>query len=244
MSIARTTIFLALIICFCLPAAAQTLWTGPKITFSKGNYADWTQPQNQDSITPAVCITRANNQGIFNIKQESSYNKPNNSSPADTEWANGTISDGIQNLVFTSWHNSNGGPTQEEVGKNKVLHLISEDIYIDVVFTAWTPGGGGSGTGFGGGFTYKRSTDPSLVGVHQNALVANDIDIFPNPTKEQLFISTVPAGTTYQIIDPVGEVVKAGTLPANASLDVSTIPAGLYLLRFSEFHAVKRFIKT
>jgi hypothetical protein len=39
-------------------------------------------------------------------------------------------------------------------GTNYVLHLVEENIFIDVVFTSWSQGGNG-----GGGFSYRRSTE-------------------------------------------------------------------------------------
>ena len=63
----------------------------PPVTFTKENYADWTNPANQDRITPDVYITRANTQGIFNVKTESGYNA--STSPQNTEWAYGYTKD-------------------------------------------------------------------------------------------------------------------------------------------------------
>jgi hypothetical protein len=40
------------------------------------------------------------------------------------------------------------------VGQNMVLFLVTDSIYIDIMFTSWTSG---EGTG-GGGFSYERST--------------------------------------------------------------------------------------
>ena len=42
---------------------------------------------------------------------------------------------------------------EKYTGENFVLHLIEEDIYLDVRFLSWT-----SGNGAGGGFSYERST--------------------------------------------------------------------------------------
>ena len=39
-------------------AYSQTFWTGPKITFTKADDADWTLEENQDRITDNVWITR------------------------------------------------------------------------------------------------------------------------------------------------------------------------------------------
>lgn len=230
--------------CFITDSYNQTLWTGPMISFSKGDYVDWTLPQNQDSISPNVCITRADKGGIFNIKLESEFDRDSRTSPTDTEWANGSITDGIQNLEFTSWFNSILGSTQEEVGVKKVMHLISEDIYIDLVITEWTPGGGGSGTGFGGGFTYMRSTKPTTVSISQSVLKSDEINVFPNPVKDNLFIRSIPPGTPFHIINSAGQVVLSNYLNSNITIDITSLPSGLYILHLdTDIRIIKRFLK-
>ena len=49
---------------------AQTEWTGAKITITKADFADWTDPANQDIITENVILTRADNRGLFNFDKE------------------------------------------------------------------------------------------------------------------------------------------------------------------------------
>ena len=127
------------------------VWDGPSIEFTKTGFSDWTLAENQDFITSNVIITRANTQGIFNIAQEASYSAF--SSPADTEWAFGTTAD-LGTLSFFDWQTWNGSNPPAMVGQDAVLHLISEDIFIDIRFTAW-----GIGTGAGGSFSYIRSTN-------------------------------------------------------------------------------------
>ena len=51
-------------------AKAQTIWTGAPMTFTKADYADWTNAANQDRITDNVWLTRKDTQGLFNIAQE------------------------------------------------------------------------------------------------------------------------------------------------------------------------------
>tara|TARA_B100001059_G_C17724009_1_gene522373 strand:+ start:166 stop:576 length:411 start_codon:yes stop_codon:yes gene_type:complete len=115
---------------------SQTFWTGPITTFSKANYADWTLPANQDQLTANVAITRADNQGLFNIVTETSYS--NSVSPADTEWAFGTIADDVTTLTFDTWNNTMSGCPPCQVGNDMVLHLITDDIYIDIKYLSWT----------------------------------------------------------------------------------------------------------
>ena len=123
------------------------IWTGSNISFSKADGADPTDAVNQDRITDNVWITRGNNGGqIFNIRAEESSQKA--SSPADTEWALGTTDD-VANLTFANFRTTI--KPQDVVGKDLVLHLISDDIYIDIKFDSWT-------SSKEGGFSYTRST--------------------------------------------------------------------------------------
>ncbi|MGW8316579.1 MAG: T9SS type A sorting domain-containing protein [Bacteroidales bacterium] len=136
---------------------SETFWTGDVITFTKANNADWTQAGNQDRITDNVWLTRADNQGLFNIAQEESFSgglfgTVGGGSPYDTEWAFGSIADGVETLEFDYWGNAIGWSPPDMVDQNMVLHLISQNIYIDIKFTSWTSGGNG------GGFSYERST--------------------------------------------------------------------------------------
>lgn len=139
------------------PAAAPAaeIWTGPRITFVKADSADPTLAANQDRITTNVWLTRGNTTGPFNARQETIYTA---SSPADTEWANGTTTN-LGSLSFTDWFTwaktINGGPPST-VGVDAVLHLKTDDIYLDIKFTAWSDGHLGAG-----GFAYERSTPSS-----------------------------------------------------------------------------------
>ena len=130
-----------------LAAGAATIWTGPTITFLKASGADPNQPASQDRMTPAVWITRRDTMGIYNARTETGYA---NSSPADTEWAHGTTAN-VANLIFRPWVDWHGKQPPSTVGESAVVHLIAEDIYIDIKFTDWGSGGGGN-------FAYQRST--------------------------------------------------------------------------------------
>jgi len=127
-----------------------TFWRGTKTTFTKADGADWTLAGNQDRLTDNVWITRQNQQGLFNIANEDSYN---GIGPSDTEWALGSF-DEIHSLSFSNWVSTVQGTPPNSVGINMVLHLISEDIYIEIKFTSWASGGQGGQ----GGFSYERST--------------------------------------------------------------------------------------
>ena len=128
--------------------AGPTLWTGAATTFNKSDGSNPNLEDNQDRITENVWITRGNTGGqIFNIAINNSADKTE--SPVGTEWAIGTLEE-LDNLTFDYFRNAISRP-KTVVGKNLVLHLIEDDIYIYVKFTSWSQGKRG-------GFSYERST--------------------------------------------------------------------------------------
>ena len=142
-----TGVFLALgLWAMSFAAEAATTWTGPKISFSKAATANPNDPANQDRMTPSVWITRGNTQGIYHARTESNFSSV---SPAGTEWAYGTTAN-LSGLTFRPWAAWHGNNPPGTVGRDAVVHLIAEDIYIDIKFTAWGVGNGS--------FAYERST--------------------------------------------------------------------------------------
>jgi len=142
--------------------SAQTVWTGPEITFTKPDGANWKLPENQDRITDNVWITRKNTAGIYNIAVEPGFGF---SSPADTEWASGSAAD-YEDLVFQTWLNWVVACPPCAVNVDAVVHLISEDIYIDIRFTSWSCCGAG-------GFSYVRSTQGECFTVTDESIVCH-----------------------------------------------------------------------
>ena len=166
MRFTRATTSLALFVGVALvtpsvPAFADPIvWNGPSIAFAKPDFADWTLPSNQDRLTNDVWLTRRNTRPLFNIVIEEFAE--DRTSPLDTEWAFGPTQPGnpgpitasnFANLAFAAFAPALG----QEIGLNAVrygpgvLHLISNDIYLDIQFTSWTQQSGG-------GFSYIRST--------------------------------------------------------------------------------------
>ena len=129
---------------------SATIWKGSTITFTKADGADPNVEANQDRITSNVWITRGNTGGqIFNIKKESVSNKTN--SPIGTRWAVGTLGQ-VDSLTFKKFREAVGKP-QDVVGKNLVMYLEDDDIYLSVKFTSWSQGKYG-------GFAYERTSKP------------------------------------------------------------------------------------
>jgi len=142
-------------------SADPIVWNGPSITFAKPpDFADPTLPANQDRLTNNVWLTRGDTRQLFNIRIEAGAEP--RESPLDTEWAFGPTQPGNPgpitasnhaNLVFEPFVPALGNGVGDNIlsfGPG-VLHLISDDIYLDITFTSWRIGGGGN-------FSYIRST--------------------------------------------------------------------------------------
>lgn len=137
---------------------SPTIWNGPIISVS-----DSTQP---DKITDKVWLTRGSSQGLYNAVTEIGFT--HFLSPADTEWADGTTtSASLTSLPYTDWNswakNLHGGPPGT-VGVNTVVHLLSDDIYVDIKFTSWS---------VGGAYSYERSTPAEAPPMEVNLFAAH-----------------------------------------------------------------------
>lgn len=129
---------------------SRVIYSGANITFEKADGADPSDAANQDRITDNVWITRVNDGGeIFNAKSESDSSK--GSSPSGTQWAVGSISN-IDNLSFSSFRDAI--KPKEVVGKDLVLFLTQEEVFIPIKFTKWSVGKNNKG-----GFAYERATE-------------------------------------------------------------------------------------
>tara|TARA_B100001094_G_scaffold296096_1_gene318029 strand:- start:110 stop:631 length:522 start_codon:yes stop_codon:yes gene_type:complete len=130
-------------------ASGPNIWAGPTLTFIKENGADHTDPAHQDAITDNVVLTRGIQGSLMNVIVEDTAKEQ---SPAGTEWAVGRTED-LQTLEFKPLKAAAKNEMKSVPGMDFVLHLIEEDIYIDVTFLSWNSGGES-----GGGVGYKRST--------------------------------------------------------------------------------------
>ena len=127
--------------------SSSTIWNGPLKSFTKTDGSNASEETNQDRLTAKVWITRGNNGGqIYNAAQEDKSDKYK--SPIGTEWAVGNIND-LDKLIFYDFRIAI--QPKNIVGKDLVLHLIEEDIYLSVKFKSWSQGQKG-------GFSYERGT--------------------------------------------------------------------------------------
>ncbi len=158
-----------------IAGATPQVWSGGgagDVVFSKAGLADPTQAANQDQITASVHLTRGSTGGLYNIASEAFFTRL--TSPADTEWAfsglqtnpvfaYGAGAAGYAGLSFsdlTTAGNSSLG--NFIINLPGVLHLITDDVYIDIQITTWVDARTGGG---GGAVTYTRAPEPATLGV-------------------------------------------------------------------------------
>jgi hypothetical protein len=148
-----------------------TVWTGPDVIFTKDNFADWTQPANQDFLTSNVILTRGDKGSLCNFAAsdpcDSEGGSPFGPFPSDTEWAIGDLADWSILTYNPSLHNLTGSMPNFTLN-TYVAHLITDDIYLSVEGLQWTSGSSG-----GAGFSYSRSTAvpvPAAVWLFGSAL--------------------------------------------------------------------------
>lgn len=127
------------------------IWNGSKITFDKNISEDGALIENQDFITENVILTGDGTNNLFNSVSESSYTY--NQSPVGTEWARGTTAN-LNNLNFRSMNEATWGCPSCNINTDFVIHLITDDIYIDIKLLSWSDDT----------FSYKRGTLNPLSG--------------------------------------------------------------------------------
>jgi glucose/arabinose dehydrogenase len=201
---------------------AATVWTGPLTTYTQPA-PDPTQAANQDQLTANVAITRGQTSGIFNAVTETFYT--HNISPADTQWAVGSLAD-YATLTYTSWEQCGGGnPVLNLPGQQLVAHLVKDDIYLSVKFTDL----GGHGLG---GFTYDRSTPappPLSVTITNPAdgSVFGNTDTFTISTSATDTAGTV---TNVQLFDGTTLLRSFSTAPYNFGVGPFVFALGSHTL--------------
>ena len=203
---------------------AQTIWNGPTFTFSKADNANPTLEANQDRITPNVWLTRGNNGGqLYNAKTESDSSK--STSPDDTRWAFGTTSS-LASLTFSTFRGTS--KPKNAVGQNMVMHLVTDDIYIDIKITSWT-----SGNNSGGGFSYERSTDQNSASIKVYDKPA--LSIYPNPSTSFLRVIGLDSDESYRIYSILGIEIQSGVISNDTEIDINVLKTGIYMLQLSNF---------
>lgn len=223
---------------------SQKEWTTNPISFTKANNADWTDEANQDRITENVWLARADSRGLFNIAKEDEYKRsPTDgikiiASPEGTEWAFGSIADDVSTLKFDVWAITVDESPPSMVGRDMVMHLVEEDIYIDIKFTSWTSGEDEGG----GGFSYERSTgslsERLWTGPKTTFTKANNADwtIAENQDRitEDVWITRASNKGIFNIAQESSYYFDLD-LPSNTQWAIGKTSDGIENLRFASF---------
>jgi hypothetical protein len=130
--------------------AGSKVWNSGSYTFTK------TAVGQVDEITEFTHITRGYGGFIYNaVDQTGPSGWWCNYTLSNVEWALGNIADWAM-LTFSDQVPIPDCYTPNIQNLPLVMHLKSEDIYLQVVFSYWQGGGGGN-------FTYTRTTAPSYL---------------------------------------------------------------------------------
>lgn len=214
---------------------AQSVWKSSQgtVTFTKQAFSDWKQAANQDRISDSVWITRANTQSIFNIRKDTAYAT---NAPSGTLWAIGTT-DSFATVTYKTFVALSGGNPQSLIGKDLVLNLVAENIFLDLKILSY--GGGNTG----GGFSYTRAA--SILGIAPENISSPTLfelkQNYPNPFNPSTTISFTlqhSGLTTLKVYDMIGsevatlvnEVLEAGTYHQK-QFDAGHLASGMYFMK-------------
>ena len=183
--------------------------------------------EGNDKITDDVWLTRGFIGSLFNARTEFGHSM--SVSPEGTEWAIGNT-DNLENLVFDVFRRTfiRARDTITEV--DVVLHLIEDDIFIDMNFTVWTTGR----SEVGPGISYSRTTAP-IVGVQSSRAKEVQV-IYPNPSTDGVFTfrnDFADQQSEIMITNMLGRVVFKKSISSSESneirIDLSELPSNIYI---------------
>jgi hypothetical protein len=195
--------------------------------------AGQTTGSGRDTMTTGFAFTRPSNSKPFNAAVENGSNF--STSPTDSEWATATpttMSDLTQatNLHFSpflTWASTlpNGPHLTRVINQPAVLHLINENIYISIQFTAWKMQGAG--------FAYNRST-PAAVQPAPTVSVSSPANnaVFSSPANVHLAATaSVATGTVTNVAFLNGDAQLASVTTSPFTTTANNLAAGAYALR-------------
>jgi hypothetical protein len=98
----------------------------------------------------------------------------------------------------------------------------------------------------------QTRTDTAAVGIHDNERIMPQVTVYPNPAQQLISFEAEYKNATklhYELMDAAGKQVatKVLTLPAGKNretLDVSMLPAGMYLLKITLKQGEDTFYQT
>src|SRR5215469_2028424 len=207
-------------------AQAQTYWTNTPVTFTNpGNNAT-------DILTSIVILTRATTGGgLFNIANQPNY-FTGAAPPAGTQWGLGTLAGYISNPSSVTFGNcplEAGMRPPNDIGKTYVVHLVTNNIYLQLTLNSW---GGGILGGAAGSYSYTRSTPAAAVGPPPTISITSPANgsVFAAPASVKIGANaTVSSGTVTNVQFFTNNVSCGSVITAPFTL-IPTLSAGSYAL--------------
>jgi hypothetical protein len=217
---------LALVACFAATMfsahAAPTLWTGPNTNYTQS------AAHPADVLIPgAVSLSRNFSHWLFNTNID--HFGASTGTPSDTEWAFGALTNfaSLSYKTFDLYRNGNlSGVLVGVPPKPMVVHLINENIYLSVTFTAWPSGGGF--------FAYTRSTPPAAVAPSPVVAVNNPASgaTFAAPANVAIAAgATVSSGTVTNVAFFANSSLIGSRQSAPFSITASNLSVGPFALK-------------
>ncbi len=200
---------------------AATIWNGPNIGFYHpfGGGAD--------QITNTVIITRGSGGGLYNSALEAGATP--GISPKGTLWAVGTLAN-FNTLTYGACPLEAGNHPPGFIGTTFVVHLLTNDIYLQLTLTNW--GGAGSAPGQQT-FGYTRST-PAAGSPTPTISITNPASgtVFAAPATVSIGASaTVSSGTVTNVQFFTNNVSLGSILTTPFTLTANNLAAGAYALK-------------
>lgn len=210
-------IILAFLIISAGTVKGATIWTGPDTNFTQS------ASSLTDVLIPgAVSLTRARAQWLFN--PAAGDTGPGTDTPTDTEWAFGELANyaALDYQTFASYRN--GDLSALLVGNPMVVHLITEDVYLSLTFSAWPQ--------HGGFFAYTRSTPPAAAPV-PSVTITDPAGgaVFAAPASVQMgAAATVASGSVTNVAFFTNGILSGDSQAAPFSITASNLAPGSYAL--------------
>ncbi len=198
-------------------ALATTLWTGPDYYFeqSASNFVD-------ELIPGEVSLCRDYSQWLFN--PDAGETGPTTDGPTNIGWAFGTL-DNYGAYAYPSFYSlQNGDLSALLVGNPMVVHLIKEDIYLSLTFSAWPQ--------HGGFLAYTRST-PAAVGSQPNVTITKPTNgaVFAASANVQVTATATVAGGSVSNVAFFANLTSLGAVQsAPFGVTAGNLAAGNYAL--------------
>jgi hypothetical protein len=194
-----------------------TLWTGPDLKFTQSSSS-----RSDTILAGKVVLTRGNRDVLYNTA--AGERSAGSASPADTEWAFGTLDD-FDSLSYDTLEDMRNSNLKARIlNQPMVMHIISEDIYLSVKFTAW-------GSHLSGGFAYVRSTPNVAITPTVSITDPSSGAVLTAPATLHLSATATATGSVVTNVDYFAAANLLGSATtAPFAVDASVAVAGTYTL--------------